>query len=131
MTLCDLIILLELVALAVAGIRIWHLGDERNRVVAELDEAYLAGSAVRVERDRLGDAPQLREDRRALVVQIIAQRRAMARVTADRDAHADRAQQLARRVTELEGRLSEAGSRIDELIADNAAALGIQSGGGR
>lgn len=46
MTLCDWIVLLELAALAVAGVRIWQLGSERDRAIAELDEAYLAGDRV-------------------------------------------------------------------------------------
>lgn len=53
MTLCDWIVLLELVALAVAAVRIWQLGRDRDRVAAELDEAYLAGAAVRIECERV------------------------------------------------------------------------------
>lgn len=151
MTLCDWIVLLELAVLAVAGVRIWQLGSDRDRVSAELDAAHLAGAAVRLERDRLAmSSADLRDDRCALALQIRVMRRAVTRHHVDRDAHADRAQQLAKRVTELEKdledaaalqvatdtelvacreRMREAGARIDELIADNAAALGIQSGG--
>lgn len=192
MTLCDWIVLLELVAIAVAGVRIWQLGRDRNRALeepalaewcidamvwakqsaeakiasqrdtargwlartvriarqlraerdalsAELDAAHLAVAAVRLERDRLAtSSAELRDARCALALQIRAMRRATRHLEADRDAHADRALQLARRVTELEteieacrARLREAGTRINDLLADNAAALGIQSGGER
>lgn len=157
----DLVILFEMVAiLAIAWLRIWQLSRDRARLSAELDAAYQAGAAVRIDRDRavaeqtlarraldameaVGDQAgrqiaELRQDRCALVVQIVALRSDLRVAAADRDAHADRVLPLARRAgelkTELEAcrsRMREAGLRLDELIADNAAALGLQSGGER
>lgn len=250
MTLCDWIVLLELAALAIAVVRIWQLGRDRDRVSAELDEVYLAGAAaaergwqserragrqlwrslarrkamrrvvkytralrseitsLTVQRDRLErlasvkrgseaerriadacaqvaadgarelechaaradqrvraaflagvawsdgwlDPPSDEVDKAADAIVSVTRAQdgathGMAQAIADRDAHADRARQLAKRVTELEGdledaaalqvatdsdlvacreRMREAGARIDELIADNAAALGIE-----